>query len=595
MRSKPSSAMRLLLCSSVVFTSSAAVIRTPLEQRADPPVLEDCQVEIQNEMANDLGRVNTDGTAGIGAEFETPEFYFETTCSAEDTFAAKGKVVADRTGTNWKLTADSGSSEGKLYAEYIIDGVQVKVGSTDDATNGAKVAAALAQDLIDWYPWSGDSNSPARQVMIAENKCNPWKIMTNKNTRPEGVTFQAQITAGMPLEALYSLMKENFEEADDRNVLNGFDREDGQFLMFVTKEHFQSSPGGISQEMVTDDVLAFCTLVLSYAKVAKENPTSSPKLYTTFMPRTNFHKIFSQVSSKLPAKGDDLWSLFNILACYKRGSTEIDGDYCGGTPESPQPSGNKFGGLTYSRGEARCNIKDWIRGLDPESQDKDALTQFDEVNDGSIGALGTTQEKMFNSERSVPLFEFRDLDYVPTDGMEDFMRRVDQAIQDLHNNFANAPGKRVRRGVCDNREPEPQPEPEPEPTGPTKQLAVLSSFVVGAPTLDWLFLEADYQQGVECREDFLRPFDTEPWDFSGNGAQAGSTFPGGTRELDLEIDGQKCQYQNDGDDPGALWCGERVIGCINDPADKDPEDANSDKGNYMCGDYTRQPVFVCPW
>jgi hypothetical protein len=146
--------------------------------------------------------------------------------------------------------------------------------------------------------------------------------MTNKNTRPEGVTFQAQITAGMPLEALYSLMKENFEEADDRNVLNGFDREDGQFLMFVTKEHFQSSPGGISQEMVTDDVLAFCTLVLSYAKVAKENPTSSPKLYTTFMPRTNFHKIFSQVSSKLPAKGDDLWSLFNILACYKRGSTE---------------------------------------------------------------------------------------------------------------------------------------------------------------------------------------------------------------------------------------------------------------------------------
>jgi hypothetical protein len=171
---------------------------------------------------------------------------------------------------------------------------------------------------------------------------------------------------------------------------------------------------------------------------------------------------------------------------------------------------------------------------------------------GLSGKRGTKEEKMFNSQRFVPLFEFRDLENVFTNGMEDFMGRVEKAIQELHNNFANAPGKKVRRGVCGNAEPEPQPEPEPEPTGPTKQLAVLSSFVLGAPTLDWLFLEADFEQGVGCREDLLRPFDTEPWDFSANGAQTGSTFPGGIRELDLTIDGQKCQYQNDGDDPGAV-------------------------------------------
>lgn len=72
MRSKPSSAMRLLLCSSVVLTASAGVIRAP-------PTLEDCQLEIQDKMANDPNRVNTAGTAGIGAEFETPEIYLETT------------------------------------------------------------------------------------------------------------------------------------------------------------------------------------------------------------------------------------------------------------------------------------------------------------------------------------------------------------------------------------------------------------------------------------------------------------------------------------------------------------------------------------
>lgn len=273
----------------------------------------------------------------------------------------------------------------------------------------------------------------------------------------------------------------------------------------------------------------------------------------------------------------------------------IDDEYCEGTAASPQP-GNEFGGLTFSKGGDKCNIRNWIQGLDPQSEDQDALSQWDaKVNDGSIGRLGTKEEKMFNSQRFVPLFEFRDLLEVTTDKMGDFMGSVDKAIQDLHNNFANAPGKKVRRGVCGNAEPLPQPEPEPQPTGPTKQLAVLSSFVVGAPTLDWIFLEADFEQGVGCREDFLRPFDTQPWDFSGNGAQDGSTFPGGTRDLDLTIDGQKCQYKNDGDDPGALWCGERVIGCKNDPADKDPEDASSDKGNYQCGDYTRQPVFVCPY
>jgi hypothetical protein len=429
------------------------------------------------------------------------------------------------------------------------------------------------------------------------------------------VYFQPQITTPMPLEALYNLMKEQFDDiVDNRNPLDGYNRFGNKYLVLVTKEHFQTSPGGITQAMATDDVLAFCTLVLSYAKIAKESlqPGSSPKVFTTFMPRTHFNKMLSHVSSKLPEKGEELWKLFNILACYQSNGNEyvltrlvasmttltecrIDTDLCGGTPGSPEPTDTKFRDLTFAQGDATCNIFDWINGLDPALEDNDALTEFDKNIDGSIGNLGKTQEKMFNSERSVPLFEFRDLsDSLQLKGIEEFMKNVDESIQKLHTDFATPPAKKVRRqSICDDEEPEPQP--EPEPTGPTKQLAVVSTFVIGAPTLDWLFLEADYQQGVECRTDYLRPFDTEPWDFSGNGAQDGSTFPGGTRELDLTIDGQKCEYRNDGDDAGALWCGERVIGCMNDPADKDPNDSTADKGNYMCGDYTRQPVFVCPY
>ena len=136
--------MRFLLCSSVVLTASAAVIRAPLERR-----VEDCLIDTSNSMEDDPDRLNTDGTAGIGAEFESPEFALVSAqCSDDDTNDAKRKVIAGRTGTNWELTADSIGKKGKLQAEYIIDGVKVKVGSTEDATNGAKVAADLAQNLV---------------------------------------------------------------------------------------------------------------------------------------------------------------------------------------------------------------------------------------------------------------------------------------------------------------------------------------------------------------------------------------------------------------------------------------------------------------
>ncbi|KAL9127514.1 MAG: hypothetical protein Q9217_003624 [Psora testacea] len=46
--------------------------------------------------------------------------------------------------------------------------------------------------------------------------------------------------------------------------------------------------------------------------------------------------------------------------------------------------------------------------------------------------------------RSVLLFEFRDLYEVKTSGFEDFMTKVDSAIQKLHKDFADPPKKRKR-------------------------------------------------------------------------------------------------------------------------------------------------------
>ena len=146
----------------------------------------------------------------------------------------------------------------------------------------------------------------------------------SKSSRPDILLWSPQITAPMPLEALYSLMDKNIRDSDPdirdpdpRNILNGTNIKfpKNKFVL-VRKEYFESMPNNIDGSKITNDVLAFCTLVLSYAKAATEplSPDQSPKMFTTFMPRTEFNTMFQIVKSKLPG---DLFSLFNILACYK--------------------------------------------------------------------------------------------------------------------------------------------------------------------------------------------------------------------------------------------------------------------------------------
>jgi hypothetical protein len=137
------------------------------------------------------------------------------------------------------------------------------------------------------------------------------------------VEWDAQVTAPMPLEALYSLMKEQLADLDasKRNILCGFEtlragNPEAENLVVVTQEYFQSNTNGIDPSKVSDDVLGFCSLVLSYAKGANYplSQDQSPKLMLTFMPRTEFNTIFQQVKSKIPG---DLFTLFDSLACYK--------------------------------------------------------------------------------------------------------------------------------------------------------------------------------------------------------------------------------------------------------------------------------------
>lgn len=137
--------MHLLPYAPLLLT--AAAVSVPLWPRLDP-----CQQVADNETPDDDG-ITSDRTAGIGIEFEAPVFYFTNpACSLDDTFAAKKQLVGDsggwRTGTNFMLTADTSSEAGKITAEYILDGRNIKVGSGDAARAGAAATADLVSPTV---------------------------------------------------------------------------------------------------------------------------------------------------------------------------------------------------------------------------------------------------------------------------------------------------------------------------------------------------------------------------------------------------------------------------------------------------------------
>lgn len=138
------------------------------------------------------------------------------------------------------------------------------------------------------------------------------------------------------------------------------------------------------------------------------------------------------------------------------------------------------------------NIKSWIEGIGAQSPSPDLLTTFDQAIDGSIGGLGTTTEKMFDSERPVPLFEFRDLLDVTTSGIVAFMTNADQSIQKLHKDFATKPGGTTTRhksrrqasggSACTTSIPSPSSTPSPQCDTNADPSEIPYNVFYGSPT-----------------------------------------------------------------------------------------------------------------
>jgi hypothetical protein len=103
--------------------------------------------------------------------------------------------------------------------------------------------------------------------------------------------------------------------------------------------------------------------------------------------------------------------------------------------------GKKLSELQYENVNAKnvaektMSIKHWIQNM----KTKDMVRVFDAGIDGSVGGLGSRMETLYNSNRKVPLFEFRDIPDKKTSDIELYMADVDKEIQRLHDKYKDAP------------------------------------------------------------------------------------------------------------------------------------------------------------
>ena len=148
-------------------------------------------------------------------------------------------------------------------------------------------------------------------------KCKTWEIQEpTEEGHWKHSLWHYQITAPAPLAAINWLFKQA-KAVLPKNPLVGGSRTQKDNMVWVNKDFFASNPQGNQERAVSEDTLAFFSLVLSYVKPNGKNPSTrdnSAKTLSPIMPRTDFLTMYQSVKDKI--KGDDLYELVKQLTCY---------------------------------------------------------------------------------------------------------------------------------------------------------------------------------------------------------------------------------------------------------------------------------------
>ncbi|KAF3759970.1 hypothetical protein M406DRAFT_75343 [Cryphonectria parasitica EP155] len=235
-----------------------------------------------------------------------------------------------------------------------------------------------------------------------------WRVKSIMG-KASNLAWAKQATGPMPLEAIHYLI--NLAVTKQRNVLIGTKASN---LVYVTKEFFQESPLGIEEATVKDDVLGFFSLVLTYAKAAGQLKQWPQAIF----------KEAGVTSCRENDYDQDEKKLYTIADPNK---------FCDLINGKMVPSNKLFRGkmsFTY----------DFTDRKSKTALEKDSLAEdLDRLMLAQMGNLEQKPEYLVDTQRPVPLFEFRGLGSSTAATMEKDVKEIEDMFLELHKKYETAP------------------------------------------------------------------------------------------------------------------------------------------------------------
>ncbi|KAJ0160994.1 hypothetical protein CTA2_6963 [Colletotrichum tanaceti] len=310
-------------------------------------------------------------------------------------------------------------------------------------------------DTKDWF-FINDYNST--------NPCYSWEKYHYYFIYPKishKATWDVQATAPLMLEAVQDLLVAHFRKED--HPLLPRNKKWMKNAVYVQENwldsaYFQGAFG--SSNWATKDVRGFLSIVLTNIKEARKltasifRPfkrfiisTQGPKVFVWLMPRHYWTSVFSLIEEKLPPNFQ-LWEVLEHLACYqntKDGELKLDKRFCTGEVDNPQPNG-ELQDKTWSLWDDYdpLSVKRWVESIvNQPAGSPDALSAWDAKHfDGQIGAfdkLGKPFERVIDSRREVPIWEFRGLRLTKKASLPGRLAEIQSEVIKFHRKYPQEP------------------------------------------------------------------------------------------------------------------------------------------------------------
>jgi hypothetical protein len=392
----------------------------------------------------------------------------------------------------------------------------------------------------------------------------------------EKMNFATQVTAAMPLAAVLQILRDTKERKS--NPLATPENRYGDKFQILSKSDFASFRN-IKQSDVTDEFLGYFSLLATYCVLAKNTePTEGPKRLVNIMPRTDFSAQYNKfIEAKLKEQLKDT-SLYDIIKKVSGSNDDLAKEVFKWTPgvrnEIPDDWNGKAGDLESGNLEVG-KFLNYLQGWDPATkktlEKKDLVRLMDKaLRHGQIGGLGDKMENMLDTDKPVPIFEFRDLNRITGSALADSMGSFEDKVIDYHHQFA-------KDESVDDAKPS---------KGKSLSIAMMSTVSphMGYADVDitWKFYTVSVGKAVgSCGEtdgQEITPQDPSDPKLPSNLSTDSPPWPAGT--FKLKIEDQDCEYKCDGTNPGRLFCPNKQIACVEDSA-KSKKD-----GTMKCGSYS---------